>query len=245
MKIIVSPAKKMKEASFTFSKPTVPLFIDRANSNRELLKSFSVDELMRIYECSSKIALNAYDLLRSKELNEALLTYDGIQYTYLKANALDREELDYLGNNLYILSALYGILRSTDLISYYRLEMNNKLYIDDKNLYDYWGDDPYKVLFKDNDIVINLASVEYSKMISKHLKEGDRFITVYFYEQEKGKLIEKGVYAKMARGSMVRFMAQNKIDSIEKIKDFDELGYKFSEELSSNDSLVFIRAIKK
>ena len=102
MKIIVSPAKKMKEASFTFSKPTVPLFIDRANSNRELLKSFSVDELMRIYECSSKIALNAYDLLRSKELNEALLTYDGIQYTYLKANALDREELDYLGDNLYI-----------------------------------------------------------------------------------------------------------------------------------------------
>ncbi|MDY5937278.1 MAG: peroxide stress protein YaaA, partial [Bacilli bacterium] len=67
----------------------------------------------------------------------------------------------------------------------------------------------------------------------------------YFYEQEKGKLIEKGVYAKMARGSMVRFMAQNKIDSLEKIKDFDELGYKFSEELSSNDSLVFIRAIKK
>ena len=49
----------------------------------------------------------------------------------------------------------------------------------------------------------------------------------------------------MARGSMVRFMAQNKIDSLEKIKDFDELGYKFSEELSSNDSLVFIRAIKK
>ena len=62
---------------------------------------------------------------------------------------------------------------------------------------------------------------------------------------EKGKLIEKGVYAKMARGSMVRFMAQNKIDSLEKIKDFNELGYKFSEELSSNDSLVFIRAIKR
>ena len=92
--------------------------------------------------------------------------------TESNTNALDREELDYLSDNLYILSALYGILRSTDLISYYRLEMNNKLYIDDKNLYDYWGDEPYKVLFKDNDIVINLASVEYSKMISKHLKEG-------------------------------------------------------------------------
>ena len=37
----------------------------------------------------------------------------------------------------------------------------------------------------------------------------------------------------------------SQIESLEKIKDFNELGYKFSEELSSNDSLVFIRAIKK
>ncbi len=51
----------------------------------------------------------------------------------------------------------------------------------------------------------------------------------------------KGTYAKMARGEMVRFMAENMIEDPNEIKTFDRLGYVFMDELSNSDELVFER----
>ena len=51
----------------------------------------------------------------------------------------------------------------------------------------------------------------------------------------------KGTYAKMARGEMVRFMAENSIESPEAIKRFDRLGYAFRPDLSSDTEYVFER----
>ena len=55
------------------------------------------------------------------------------------------------------------------------------------------------------------------------------------------KLVTKGTYAKMARGEMVRFMAQNHIENPVEIQKFDRLGYVYREELSSDTELVFER----
>ena len=51
----------------------------------------------------------------------------------------------------------------------------------------------------------------------------------------------KGTYAKMARGEMVRFMAENSIESPEDIKRFDRLGYAFRPDLSSDTEYDFER----
>ena len=51
----------------------------------------------------------------------------------------------------------------------------------------------------------------------------------------------KGTYAKMARGEMVRFMAENRIENPEDIKKFDRLGYSFRSDLSSDAEYVFER----
>jgi len=82
-------------------------------------------------------------------------------------------------------------------------------------------------------VLINLASKEYSKCIEKYLQPGDRYITCIFGEPEDGKIVQKGVYAKMARGEMVRYMASGAVVRPEEIKDFDWSGYYFREELSS------------
>lgn len=45
----------------------------------------------------------------------------------------------------------------------------------------------------------------------------------------------------MARGEMVRFMAENQIEDVEKLKNFDRLEYQYREDLSSEMEYVFIK----
>ena len=51
----------------------------------------------------------------------------------------------------------------------------------------------------------------------------------------------KGTYAKMARGDMVRFMAEEKIEDPADIRKYSRLGYVFRKELSGETEYVFER----
>ena len=46
----------------------------------------------------------------------------------------------------------------------------------------------------------------------------------------------------MARGEMVRFLAENGITDVNRIKEFKELGFAYSEELSGENRYVFVNA---
>ena len=151
-------------------------------------------------------------------------------------------QFEYVQNHLRILSAFYGVLKPMDGVTPYRLEMQAKVGIGDaKNLYEYWGDMLYRSVIDDSRIIINLASKEYSKCIEKYLTPQDRYITITFCEVSGDKLITKGTYAKMARGEMVRFMAENNIENPVEIQKFDRLGYLFRSDLSSDTEYVFER----
>ena len=117
-------------------------------------------------------------------------------------------------------------------------------YCDAKNLYEYWGDMLYCSVIDNSRIIINLASKEYSKSIEKYLTLRDKYITIVFCELSGDKLVTKGTYAKMARGEMVRFMAENSIENPEDIKKFDRLGYAFRHDLSSDTEYIFERRIE-
>ena len=114
---------------------------------------------------------------------------------------------------------------------------------DTKNLYDYWGERLYRSVLDDSRIIINLASKEYSKCIEKYLSDKDKYITVTFCEQSGDKLVTKGTYAKMARGEMVRYMAEKEIENPADVQTFDRLGYNFRRDLSSEIEYVFERKI--
>ena len=57
------------------------------------------------------------------------------------------------------------------------------------------------------------------------------------------KLVTKGTYAKMARGEMVRYMAEKEIENPADVQTFDRLGYNFRRDLSSEIEYVFERKI--
>lgn len=177
-----------------------------------------------------------------KNLTPALLAYDGIQYTYMAPAVFEDGQYDYVQEQLRILSGFYGVVKPMDGVVPYRLEMQAKAVVSGyRNLYDFWGDSLYREVVDESRIIVNLASKEYSKCIEKYLQPDDRFITCVFGELDGEKIVQKGVYAKMARGEMVRFMATNAITKPEEIKAFDWSGYHFREDLSSENEFIFIR----
>lgn len=234
MKIIISPAKQMKPVDLNLEM-SEPIFLNKANELVLHIQNLEYDTLKKYLNCSDTLALQAYELYQSFEQQEtspALLTYAGIQYQYMHSQVFDDSELDFLQNHLYILSALYGLLKPLDEIRCYRLEMQAKIPF---RLYDFWKDDLARQI--NDPILLNLASEEYAKCIRKYKK----LIDVRFVEKHKDKYVEKGVYAKMARGAMVRFIAINRIENIEEIKNFKEFDYEYAPEMSHEFLYVFKR----
>ena len=246
MRIIISPAKQMREDTDSFACSGLPVFMEKTRILMRWIQSLSYEEQKKLWACSDKIARQNAERYAQmdlqKKLMPAILSYDGIQYTYMAPAVFEDGQYDYVQEHLRILSAFYGVVRPMDGVVPYRLEMQAKAAVGGhRNLYDFWGDSLYREVTDDSRIIINLASREYSRCIEKYLQPGDRFITCVFGEEEKGRIVQKGVYAKMARGQMVRYMAANAITEPEQIKAFDWSGYRFREDLSSDAEYIFVR----
>ena len=205
---------------------------------KELLKT--------IWKCNDKITEQNFNRFENMDLyhllTPAVLLYEGTAFQYIAPSVFEDSQFEYVQNHLRIISAFYGVLKPRDGVTPYRLEMQAKVGIGEtKNLYEYWGDLLYRSVIDNSRVIINLASKEYSKCIEKYLTQQDRYITIIFCELSGDKLVTKGTYAKMARGEMVRFMAENCIENPEDIKKFDRLGYSFRSDLSSDVEYVFER----
>jgi len=246
MRIIISPAKQMQVDMDTFTCTEVPVFPGKTGILKDWISGLSYEKQKTLWACNDKIAKqNAErfaDMDLRRNLTPALLAYDGIQYTYMAPAVFEDGQFDYVQRHLRILSGFYGVVKPLDGVVPYRLEMRAKAAVaGQRSLYDFWGDDLYREVMDESRVLINLASKEYSKCIEKYLQPEDRYITCVFGEIEAGKVVQKGVYAKMARGEMVRFMAGIQAEKPEQIRDFDWSGYHFDEDRSSDTEYVFIR----
>ena len=201
-------------------------------------------------------------------LTPAILSYEGIQYQYMAPDVFSREALDFIQEHLRILSGFYGVLKPFDGVTPYRLEMQAKVgkfgealpaadgTSPAKTLYEFWGDSLYKEVQRDNvaegpgspaRFVLNLASKEYSQCVEKYLTGDDFCLTVVFGELKEDpktgreKVITKGTLAKMARGDLVRFLAERNITDPEGIQAYDGLHFRFCPERSSDTEYVFLK----
>lgn len=249
MRIIISPAKKMRIDTDTMPWKDLPCFIEKAEVLYKKLQSMSNVELQKLWHCNDTIADENVARLKYSNLRinltPALLAYKGIQYQYMASNVFTWDEYEYLQEHLRILSGLYGILRPLDGVIPYRLEMQARLKIcDAKNLYAYWGSLIADKICSESNCIINLASKEYSLCVSPFLKPGVSMIHCVFGEEQAGKVIEKGTLCKMARGEMVRYLAENHVERPGDLKDFSRLNYCFSPQYSDSTHFVFLNTKK-
>jgi len=252
MLVVISPAKKLDENCDldVISKFTVPPYLESSKKIIKALRGYSADNLSKLMNTSEKISELNYkrNIKWSLPFNksnslQALLMFKGDVYKGISVKDFNKDDFLFAQKSLRILSGLYGILKPLDLIQPYRLEMGTQLQIGKhRNLYDFWGDEITNILNSDknNDYLINLASVEYFKSINvDNLKS--KLINVSFKEKRDGKYKIIAIYSKRARGLMSRYIIKNKIIDPKSLKKFNLEDYKFNKTLSSDSDLVFTR----
>ena len=247
MKIIISPAKKLNDRKINLQNTSDIQFLNETKYLIKELQKYSLIEIKKMMNISDKLALLNYERFQNWDLDSsdvmpAILLFKGDVYKGLKADSFSNEQLNFAQDHLRIISGLYGLLRPLDLVFPYRLEMGTNIQTNKAdNLYEFWNDKLRLNLIsemKDDDILINLASNEYSKAL-----ELDQFkqkvITPVFKDSKNGKLKVISFYAKRARGEMVNFIVQNKIKDLLDIRSFNYGGYTFVSE--ENNEILFTR----
>lgn len=223
-----------------------PHFLSMATELHAYLSSLNENEISKIMKIKPDLAhktkLQIDDWSTDPELQMiAIDAFLGDIYSGFQASRLDEQDRKFADNSLIILSGLYGMIRPLDGIMPYRLEMAYKLPgFKTPNLYKFWNDKVALQIPK-NEVILNLSSVEYSKIITDFVDERSvitpRFLTINSNTKQPTFIV---VHAKIARGAFASWVIKNRIDDTKSLQDFNELGYSYDEKLSSNHEPVFV-----
>ena len=238
MKIIISPAKSFKKNEGIETEGL--LFPEKTKILVDKFKKYTMNEMGNLNRTNDKLTEKAYYDYQEFDFNNlnnpAIFAYDGL--VFKQFNKDDFNDLEYLNDHVYIISALYGLLKPLTAIADYRLYFDNS----DMDLYEFWGDDLYKELYKNDELIINLASKEYTKTIRPFLKKDDKFLSLSFKDDKDGKLRSYTAWMKQARGKMLKEIISKKIEDPEDIKKLEVNGYKYDPYNSTENEYVYIRS---
>ncbi len=240
------------ENSTEFLKSTTPKFIKDSELIQSHLKEKSPKFLSELMEISSKLADENWERNQkwtskpsAKNSAPAMFAFTGEVYRGLDAKTLDEKAVHYLEKNFRILSGLYGLLKPSDKVMLYRLEMGRPFQFDSyKNLYEFWTDKVTGQLnseLKKGEPLINLSSNEYSKVVDRKKLKAKVIDFDFKQIQEDGSLKTIVVYTKHARGLVLRFCAENNVQTLDELKAFNLENYRLDEKLSTDNHLVFTR----
>ena len=265
LQVVISPAKQMRTAQDAFDVWGIPPFAHQTARLHQALLGIEHEDgaagLQALWNVSDRLLTTCLDTLHefmpvlsdadladsgiARHLSPAVMSYHGIQYQSMAPEVMDTAQLDWLQNHLWILSGLYGCVRPFHAVEPYRLEMGAKLAVAGaRDLYAFWGDKLARATAPagSNTTIVNLASVEYAKAVLPHLAGDATAVTCLFGEGiRNGKPIQRSTASKKARGSMVRWMAENKLEDASELTAFN-IGYRHIPELSDKNTLVFMNA---
>lgn len=252
MLVFISPAKTMKINKMEAVECEKPLFEPYNRKVLDVLQELSVSNIQSIMKVNEKIATKTYENHNNIQFDAAgspaLYTYDGIQYKAMATELFTNDDMIYANDHVRILSGLYGILKPNTSIYPYRLEMQLKLPIEKaKNLYEFWQEPIIEYLLNAesrHQVYVNLASLEYSKVIADFMKHEEvDFLTCTFKVKKGDKLKVESTASKKARGLMVQYIVKNRIEEKEELRKFNLDGFAYCNETSSEQEYIFIKQV--
>lgn len=227
MKIIISPTKTMKRKNY-IKDISEPIFLEKSRFLRKILKTYNKEKIKKDFKVSDNLTKKVYEFYNNeKEPIAAINLYEGLTFKSMDIALWDKSDFDFVNNHLLIMSAMYGLLSPSDAIIEYRLDYVMPFMHD---LYDFWSK-PINDLLKDEDLIINLASLEFSKQI-----DHPNMINMHFLD-EKGRNLS--TQAKKGRGDMLGYIVKNKIVDVKALKLYNNLDYKFRNDLSDKNNYYF------
>jgi hypothetical protein len=247
MKIIISPSKTQSIRNLDFDSFNIkePAFQKSAEKLITVIKNFSNNELGKIFKTSDKITREVFNMYNSpkKIRGQAIISFSGTAFKQISSNSYTDNDWEFAQKNIVIMSGLYGALKPLDLIQKYRLDMNDKIFDINsihKNLYEFWEKNIEKY-FDGEEFILNLASGEYSKMLS--VNQRSKMTTVDFLVEKNNITKSVAVYAKQQRGQMVNWIIKNKIKKLVQINQYKSDGFIFNKKLSNRNRKVFVKNI--
>lgn len=244
MIVILAPARNAQP--LPYGAAGTPIFINEARRLAGYLGGLSPWQLESLLDVRPERALQlhaVYNGFGDAPTGPALLAYAGEVYRQLQPGGFTKAQMDFARRRLRILSALYGLLRPLDGIAAYRLNMKRQLRPYGQSMYDFWGDKPCRLLFGEGEVVVNLASGEYSKMITPHMRRGESMINCHFMVDRQGCPRRTLPAVRTIRGKMARYIVQHRIDRPDGLKDFSEDGFVFAHAASGNADFVFVKGV--
>lgn len=237
MKFLFSPSKGMKYKNINFTGNNFPKFNKETDILIKKLKTLSKDEIQNLFKVKGAILESTYKNIQDFYINpakEAISFYDGVSYKQLEVESFKNDDFNFINENVFIFSALYGIINGLDLIKEYRLDMTIKVL--EESPYKFWEKNINDYLNDLNDIFINFASKEFSKIVNR---KNIKVIDVEFRQEVNGILKNISTEAKKARGSFLNYCIKNKVQTVDDLKNISINGYTFESNLSTENLLVF------
>lgn len=180
----------------------------------------------------------------------AIYAFMGDVYRGIELDAYGKRDYTYAQNHLGIISGFYGLLTPLTYMQPYRLEMGTRMLFtvkktEYKNLYAFWQEkitDEVNDILKKEKILLNLASVEYAKVIDRKQLSGE-VIDVDFKIEKDTNMRTIAIYAKRARGLMANWIIQNRVGDVRSLKKFRCDGWRYKKDGSSEDKFLFVKKI--
>ncbi len=243
--ILLHSSKTMQKNQSTTVPYQQPQLLGHSQELATYLQTLSVAQIGKTMQLSPVMALKTQELIHewTPAVDHQLPAIDaflGDIYSGLQTQSFNDDDRAYANDHLFILSGLYGILRALDSITPYRLEMGYRLPDDRyKNLYEFWGSSIAQQIPTNNDI-INLSAIEYTKSISSYPPDvrviTPKFLTLDPRTNEPKFVV---VHAKIARGAFAHWLIKRRIQTVDEITQFADLGYQYYPELSTLFEPVF------
>ncbi len=229
---------------------TDPGLLKTAQKLAGKVSKMSPRQLAALMSLSDKLAAHTHDKFSlwgtpGQPRVPALYGFTGLIFKHLDAGSLTEKSLAFARKHVRILSGLYGLLAPFDLIEAYRLEMGYKLKMDNySNLAQFWKKTLTARLNKElspGEPIVSVASQEYMKALDIKKLSSPVISPVFKEKKPDGSFKNAVVHAKKARGEIVRYAIEKRVDTPNDLMGFSALGWKAAEQPPANGSWLFAR----
>ncbi|MGY3818930.1 peroxide stress protein YaaA [Gemella morbillorum] len=239
MKILIPTAKELNKKA---QEANEELLGEKTKSIIDEFADKKPEELAKIYKIKEDKAKEEYVRWQnlanhSAKSYKALELFNGLMYRNISRDDFNDEDKDYIKKNVYITTALYGVINAYEAIHEHRLDFLQNVKIKDSSLKNFWREDYDKNVEKD-EVIISLLSSEFEEVFSKAIR--DKFIKITFMEEKNGDLKIHSTISKKARGKFLSEAIKRKITNIRELETIKFDGFEYKSELSTENNLVFV-----
>ena len=239
MKILIPTAKELNKKAQEVPEELL------GEKTKNIIDEFAdkkPEELAKIYKIKEDKAKEEYVRWQnlanhSVKSYKALELFNGLMYRNISRDDFNDEDKDYIKKNVYITTALYGVINAYEAIHEQRLDFLQNVKIKDSSLKNFWREDYDKNVEKD-EVIISLLSSEFEEVFSKAIR--DKFIKITFMEEKNGDLKIHSTISKKARGKFLSEAIKRKITNIRELETIKFDGFEYKSELSTENNLVFV-----